>query len=200
MPKPRLKPFKLAAERENEEAKSHEMFTEVGRAIVQLSNIENELASLYHSLTSGHYSSTPKAMALFFAQSWFEGKILLVDLLMRIEAPKDFYARWEKIMIELKQHRGVRNLIAHQRLYVSYPDREGRVDLWLEPPELGCKYDHQKKKLVPIKGRAVRLAEVRSTASALDRLCKELSRLWFDLDELNLPEDMRSGYVEPAEE
>jgi hypothetical protein len=94
-------PFKLAVERDSEESKSHEMFTEVGRAVVQLSNIENELANLYHSLAVEHYSGTPIAMAVFFAQSWFEGKILLVDLLMRIAAPKEFFGRWEKIVKEL---------------------------------------------------------------------------------------------------
>jgi hypothetical protein len=192
--------FKLAAERDSEESKSHEMFTEVGRTIVQLSNIENELASLYHSLTSGHYLSTPTAMAVFYAQSWFDAKVLLVDLLMRIEGPKEFFKRWERIVKELKQHRPVRNLVAHQRLYVSYPDKEGRVNVSLDPAELNLRYDPQKKEIVPAKGRPLSLKEVRSTASALDRIRRDLSRLWFDLDERNLPKHLRSDYLEPEDE
>ena len=193
-------PFKLVAERDSEESKSHEMFTEVGRAVVQLSNIENELANLYYSFAVEHYSGAPAAMAVFFAQSWFEGKVLLVDLIMRIQAPKKFFRRWEKIAKELKQHRTMRNLVAHQRLYVSYPDKEGRVDVWLDPAELNTKYDIRKKKIVPAKGRPVPLAEVRSTASALDRICKELSRLWYDLEEFYLPEHMKSDHVDPEDE
>ena len=192
--------FKLAAERDSEVSKSHEMFTEVGRTIVQLSNIENELANLYHSLVSGHYLSTPCAMAVFYAQSWFDAKVLLVDLLMRIEGPKEYFERWEKIVKELKQHRRVRNLVAHQRLYVSYPDKEGRVDVSLDPAELNTKYDPHKKQIVPAKGRPLSLEEIRSTASALDRIRKDLSRLWFDFDEYYLPEHLRSDYVEPEDE
>lgn len=192
--------FKLATERDGEESKSHEMFTEVGRTIVQLSNIENELANLYYSLVTEHYLGTSAAMAAFYAQSWFDAKVLLVDLLMRIKGPKEFFERWEKIVKELKQHRGVRNLVAHQRLYVGYPDKEGRVDVSLDPAELNLKYDPQKKEIVPARGRPLSLEEIRSTASALDRIRKALSRLWFDLDEYNLPEDMRSDYREPEGE
>ncbi len=176
------------------------MFTEVGRAVVQLSNIENELANLYHSFAAEHYRGDRFAMEVFFAQSWFEGKVLLVDLLMRIQAPKEFLRRWEKIIKELKQHRAVRNLIAHQRLYVSYPDREGRVNIWLDPAELNRRYDPQKKALVPAKGRPLHLPEVRSTASALDRIRKDLAQLWYDLEEYYLPPHLKSDYVEPEDE
>jgi hypothetical protein len=194
------KPFKLAAERDSEESKSHEMFTEVGRAVVQLSNIENELANLYHSFAAEHYSDDPSAMAVFFAQSWFDGKVLLVDLLMRIQAPKEFFRRWENIIKELRDHRAVRNLIAHQRLYVSYPDRNGRVDIWLDPAELNRRYEPQKKTFVPVKGRPLHLAEVRSTASALARIRSDLARLWCDLEEYYLPPHLKSDYVEPEDE
>jgi hypothetical protein len=192
--------FKLAAERTREDVLSHEMFTEVGRTVVQLSNIENELASLYHSLTLGHYLSTPQAMAIFYAQSWFDGKALLVDLLMRIEAPKQLFKRWEKLFAELKGHRAVRNLVAHQRLSVGYPDKDGQITMWLDPAELNLRYDHKTKKIVPAKGRPVSLSEVRVTASALERIRKELSHLWVDLDESRLPVHRRSGYVDPEDE
>jgi hypothetical protein len=197
---PRI-PFKLAAERDTEESKSHEMFTEVGRAVVQLSNIENELANLYHSFAAEHYSGDhTAAMAVFFGQSWFEGKVLLVDLLMRIQAPEEFFGRWKEIVKELKEHRTVRNLIAHQRLSVSYPDREGRVNIWLDSAELNRRYDPQKKTFVPVKGRPLHLSEVRSTASALDRIRRDLKRLWYDLEEYYLPPHLKSDYVEPEDE
>ena len=144
------------------------MFAEVGRTIVQLSNIENALASIYYSLVDYRLPSTQAAMAPFYAQSWFEGKVLLVDLLMRLEGPEELLERWKKIMKELKQHRTVRNLVAHQRLYVGFPDKEGRVNVSLDPHELQVTYDPKKRAVGPSKGRTVTLAEVRSTASALD--------------------------------
>jgi hypothetical protein len=182
------KPFKLAPERESEDSISHEIFTEVGRTIVQLSNIEDALASIYYHFVASHYGPTPDAMALFYAQPWFDAKIMLVDLAIRFEGPKGFFERWEKIAKEIGQHRKVRNLVAHQRLYVSYPDNEGRVSAWLDPAELNVRYDDKKKMLVPARGRPLSLAEVRSTASALARIRKDLYRLWCDLDQPE-PED-----------
>ena len=150
--KTRRMPYRLAAERDNEDLKSHEMFTG-GRAHDRPAlEYRNELANLYHSLAVQHYSSSPTAMAVFFAQSWFEGKVLLVDLLMRIEAPKEFFDRWEKIIKELKQHRVVRNLVAHQRLYVSFPNKEGRVNVWLDPAELNWEVRSQEKEASSGKG------------------------------------------------
>jgi hypothetical protein len=57
--------FKLAANRDDEASKSHEMFTEVGRTIVRLSNIENALACIYYSLVDYRLPSTQDAMAAF---------------------------------------------------------------------------------------------------------------------------------------
>lgn len=194
------RPFKLAAERESEDSVSHEIFTEVGRTIVQLSNIENELANLYHRFANAHYDNIPAAMAVFFSQSWLDGKVMLVDLLFLIDAPEEFIERWKKIIKELKQHRDVRSLVAHQRLYVSYPDKEGRVNAWLDPAELNLKFDYKTKKFRPAKGRSLQLREVRSTASALDRISKEFSQLWYDLEEHDFPEHLRSDYADPEDE
>jgi hypothetical protein len=169
MSKTTRKPFKLAAERETEESVSHEFYTEVGRIIVQLSNIENELASLYYRFAQTHYDSTPDAMALFFAQSWFEGKVQLVDLLFRMNAPEEFREKWEKISNELKQHRAVRNLVAHQRLYVSYPDKDGRVSAWLDPAHLNRRFDYEKKK-------RFRQKDVRCTSQR----CGQQQALWIE--------------------
>jgi hypothetical protein len=85
-------------------------------------------------------------------------------------------------------------------LYVGFPDEEGRVNVLLHPHELQVRYDPEKERLVPSKGRAVTLAEVRSTASALDRIGKELDDLWRRLEERHLPEEERSDYVPPEEE
>jgi hypothetical protein len=139
--------FKLVPERDNAETRSHEMFTEVGRTIVLLSSIENELANIYYSLLGHRIHSTREAMAPFYAQPWFEGKVLLVDLLMRLEAPQTGLRQWNNVVKELKQHRGLRNLVAHQRLYVGFSDKEGRVEVSLDPGELNLRYDKKRKRL-----------------------------------------------------
>ena len=192
--------FQLAPERDDEATKTQEIYTEVGRTIVQLSTIENELANLFYQLLDYRLSSTSQAMAPFYAQNWFDGKVLLVDMLMRLEGSKEAIKRWEKITKELKKHKGVRNLVAHQYLATSFPDREGRVHVWLSPSDLHEKWDDKKGRLVPVKGRALSVVEIRSTASALDKIRRELSDLWRFLEDEKLPEEERSTYVPPDDD
>jgi hypothetical protein len=191
--------FKLAAERNSLDTKSQELFTEVGRAIVQLSNIENALADIYYSLIN-HRVTTLTSMNLFYAQTWFDNKVMLVDLLFGLEGTKEQIGRWQKIVAELKTHRGVRNLIAHQGMYIGFPDKEGLIDVSLHPPPLRIKYDPKAEHFVPSKGRHLGIAEIRSTASALSRIHHELEKFWQEIEDSFLPEAQRSDYVDKDEE
>lgn len=192
--------FQLAPGRGDEATKTREMYTEVGRTIVQLSTIENELALIFYELTGFRISSTTETMAPFYAQSRFEGKLLLVDLLIRLEGSDEAIKRWQKVTKDLKKHKGVRNLVAHQHLATSFPDREGRVNVWLSPGELHLKWSTKDDTLVPVKGRALPIAEIHSTANALEKIRVDLRSLWQFLEDEKLPLEERSDYIPPEED
>jgi hypothetical protein len=111
-----------------------EVFEEVGRAIVHLSDIENLLASLFHVLVRPKAPSP--SMELFYDQGTFDKKMKLVDFIFHLRGSKKELERWKKISAQLDAHRSARNLIAHYGMYVDSPDRDGRVDVVLHPPWL----------------------------------------------------------------
>lgn len=190
--------FELVADRTVEEVKKQELYTEVGRAVVHLSNIENCLADIFYRL-AGVKITHQFAIGLFYSQT-FDNKVALVELLMRLEGPQEQLGNWEKLTAELRTHRGVRNLIAHQGLHVGFPDKQGVVDVALLPAPLRTKYDPKKKSIVPSKGIRLGIAEIRSTASALDHLQSELQRLWTAIDNHFLPKELRSDYLWPDDD
>ena len=167
-----------------------EVFEEVGRAIVHLSDIENLLASLFHALV------LPKApspsMELFYDQGTFEKKMKLVDFIFHLEGSKEELERWRKIAAQLDAHRGARNLIAHYGMYVDSPDRNGRVDVLLHPPWLKGKPENKKPYL--------RLAEIRATASALDKIRADLAKFDYDIDQSYMPQHLRDDYSSDDED
>jgi hypothetical protein len=113
---------------------SRQVFEEVGRAIVHLSDIENLLASIFHSLVL--LKAPSPSMEIFYDQGGFEKKMKLVDYIFHLEGSKEELERWKKIAAELEEHRAARNLIAHYGMYIDSPDRDGRVDVVLHPPWL----------------------------------------------------------------
>jgi hypothetical protein len=176
-----------------------EIFTEIGRAVVHLSNVENSLADIFYLLLGHRVPRWQRAIELFYTQS-VDNKIALVDLLMHLEGPKEELDAWKKIADQLRAHRVVRNLIAHQGMSVNFFHAEGRIDVALDPAPLRTKFDPKTKHIVPSKGRRVELAEIRATASALERIRSELEKLWTRIEDRSLPEELRSDYVEPPED
>jgi hypothetical protein len=191
-------PFRLVEGRETEDIVKQEMFTEIGRIVVHLSNVENSLADLFYLLLGHRVPDWQRAIELFYAQS-VDNKIALIDLLMHLEGPEEELTVWKKIADELRSHRAVRNLVAHQGMSVNFFHAEGRVAVALDPAPLRTKFDPKTKHIVPSKGRRVELAEIRSTASALERIRSELKKLWTRIEDRSLPEELRSNYVEPDE-
>jgi hypothetical protein len=167
-----------------------EVFEQVGRAIVHLSDIENLLASIFHSLV------LPKApspsMELFYDQGGFEKKMKLVDYIFHLEGSKEELERWKKIAAELEEHRPVRNLIAHYGMYVDSWNRDGNIDVSLHPPWLKGRPDKERKYL--------RVAEIGATASALDKIRADLVKLDYEIDETFMPKHLRDDCVSEDEE
>jgi hypothetical protein len=66
-----------------------QLFEEVGRAIVHLSDIENRISEIYHSLLP--HIATPVSMDIFYSQGGFEKKLNLASLIVQLQGtPKEF--------------------------------------------------------------------------------------------------------------
>jgi hypothetical protein len=141
-----------------------ELYRQVGRAIVRLSDTENLLAML---LTICSLGGKDDAAEFFHQQFGFEKKLALVHFAMKGNAPKEGLASWNKIYSLLSTHKGVRNLIAHQGMLVAAPNERGQVIVLLKPPWL-------KKNA---KGRELDVKSIRSTADAISNAHNELWNL-----------------------
>lgn len=147
-----------------------ELYQQAGRAVVELSNAENYLALIFCFL------SVPvpidDAKAIFSSQVSFERKTKLVNFMVaRANKEKDIEV-WTKIYKELNTHRGVRNLIAHQRLFIEMSADAPFVEASLYP------LFHNSR------GKRVKTADIKSTA---DELSSINSRLYKFLVRLSVP-------------
>jgi len=89
----------------------HELYAEVGRAIVLLSDIESWLVAIaYHVALP---TSGMKVPDMFYAIFGFEKRLQFADVIVELEATDDEKKRWRKITSELKAHKGIRNFVAH---------------------------------------------------------------------------------------
>lgn len=167
-----------------------QVFEEVGRAIVHLSDIENLLASIFHSLVRPKAPSP--SMKIFYDQGGFEKKMKLVDYIFHLEGSKEELERWKNIAAKLEEHRVVRNLIAHYGMYIDSADRDGRVDVVLHPPWLKGRPDRKRTYL--------RLAEVRATASALDKIRADLEKFDYYIDQTYMRAELRDDHVSEDED
>ena len=155
----------------------NELYREVGRAIVKLSDTENMLALLFAIVSSGDKDD---AAGFFHQQSGFERKLGLVHFTMKGNAPREGLVNWNKIYAVLGTHKGVRNLVAHQGMHVSAPDEHGDVIVLLRPPWL--------KKTT--KGRELDVKSIRSTADALSKAHDDL---WHLIQTLYTDDDIKAG-------
>lgn len=163
-----------------------ELFEEVGRAIVYLSDIENWLVNIADSVS---FARTPgmEVANMFYAIFGFEKRLQFADLIVELEATDGQKARWKKITSALHAHRGIRNLVAHSPLGTDWhTDEYGRADVFLRPPDLK---DLRHPADPPRPYRILRVKEVRATASALSKISKELEKLWNDIDDSFLPKE-----------
>jgi hypothetical protein len=131
---------------------------QVGRAIVELSNAENYLALIFVVLSMP--VDMKEAKELFASQGQFERKLKLVNFMVLHQQHE--LAKWEHLYAQLNNHRGVRNLIAHQRLFVEYQSNSPLVDVALVPL------------LYKEKGKSLSTKEIKGTADKLEKIVAEL--------------------------
>ena len=159
-----------------------EIYEEVGRAIVTLSDIENWMGTIYHTYAQPNFLSDHYFMPFFHELNGFEKKAKLATLFVRMFAKPEHCNRWLKIVDEIEKHRKTRNLIAHQGMSVyGWGEKETAI---LSGPWLS--FDEKRRP----KGKTLELEDIRATASALEGYRAALEKLWGDIDnDLYPPED-----------
>lgn len=161
------------------DGQKRELLTEVGRAVVNLSIVENCCANLAYQASFPR--ADMKVADMFFAIAGFEKRLQFADLMMELFAEEANKKRWEAITGELNKHRGIRNFLAHNPLSSSLlPNANGAYDVFLTAQDLARPFKSRKTK---------GLAEIRSTASALERIRDDLEKLWNDIDDRRLHEE-----------
>ena len=150
------------------EEEKREVYEQAGRAVIELSNAENLLVVIF-CIVSGPVP-IEAAKEMFASQGSFDRKSKLVDFMIQhADKPKEM-ALWKEVYKELNTHRGVRNLIAHQRMIISYNPDTPKADVALTP------LFHSRK------GRRLRAADIKSTA---DELKDVNAKLWKLVGELS---------------
>jgi hypothetical protein len=152
------------------EMEKAELYREAGRSVVELSNAENLLAVVFCILSVPVPLEDAKVM--FSSQGGFEKRLKLVNFMVVRANRASEIEIWEKIFKELNTHRGVRNLIAHQRVIMEMSAESPVVDVSLAPL------------FYTGKGKRVSTAEIKATADELESINK---RLWKFVHGLSKP-------------
>jgi hypothetical protein len=153
------------------EMEKAELYQQAGRAVVELSNAENLLAVIFCILSVPVLIDDAKTM--FSSQGGFEKRLKLVNFMVAHANRAGEIDVWGKIYTELNTHRGVRNLVAHQRVMMEMSTDAPFVEVSLNPLFYNSK------------GKRVTTAEIKATA---DELSSINTRLWKFVSELGKPE------------
>jgi hypothetical protein len=143
------------------EREKAELYQHAGRAVVELSTAENYLAVIFCILSVPVPIEDAKKM--FASQGGFERRLMLVNfMVLRTNHPNEMEV-WGKIFKELNTHRGVRNLIAHQRMMMEVSADSPAVAVSLAPL------------FYTGNGKRISADEIKATADELESITK---RLW----------------------
>jgi hypothetical protein len=153
------------------EMEKAELYQQAGRAIVELSNAENLLAVIFCILSVP--VPVEDANTMFSSQGGFEKRLKLVNFMVAHANRAGEIDVWGKIYKELNTHRGVRNLVAHQRVMMEMSTDAPFVEVSLNPL------------FYKGKGKRVTTAEIKATADELESINV---RLWKFVDGLGKPE------------
>jgi hypothetical protein len=148
------------------------LYSQAGRAIINLSNVEKLMAVMFAVLSLP--VEVEEANKVFYEQRTFERRLTLLNYaVLKWNVPGEIKA-WRAIYQKLKTHKGIRNLIAHQGLFRHPPDESGVRAVSLQPP-----WYNEKSK-----GRSVEAKEIGATADALKEITIDL---WVLIRKTGLP-------------
>ena len=97
-----------------------ELYKQVGRVVVTLSNIENLMAMVF--VIVSHNLTTEEASAIFDSYQSFDQKFKLVGYAIQQNDLGNEHEEWEKLSKRLQGQKLVRNLVAHQRMQFKQTD------------------------------------------------------------------------------
>ncbi|WOH53519.1 hypothetical protein [Bradyrhizobium sp. sBnM-33] len=154
----------------------------VGRLSI-FSNIESDLIFLFGVLIGADLYT--QAVAVFADVNNFALKLKMVDLLVEKECSEKEKAIWHPISGTISTHKGIRNLIAHQRM--SFESIEGPMSAMsrvvLEPTPFGSTK----------KGRKRERHQIQATADALEPIADRVYQFARDLMLRRAPNSLRAG-------
>jgi hypothetical protein len=163
-----------------------QIYRDAGRAVINFSNIESDLTFLFGVLIGADLYT--QAVAVFAeVTNNFALKLKMVDLLVEKECSEQEKAIWRPISGTISTHKGIRNLIAHQRM--SFEPIEGPEPAMsrvvLEPALFGSTK----------KGRKLEGRQIQATADALEPIADRVYQFARDLMLRRAPNSLRpSGH------
>ncbi|MDP3078651.1 hypothetical protein [Bradyrhizobium sp.] len=149
-----------------------QIFREAGRTVISFSNIESDLTFLFGVLVGADLYT--KAVATFEeVKNNFALKLKLIDLMVEKECTEAEKTVWRPISGTISTHKGIRNLIAHQRMSFQIPsdsDQPAASLVVLEPALFSGR-----------KGRKLEGHEIKATADALEPIADRVYEFARDL-------------------
>ncbi|MGJ5178798.1 hypothetical protein ACQR16_27770 [Bradyrhizobium oligotrophicum] len=145
------------------ETEKKEVYEQAGRSIIELSNAENLLAVIFCILAVP--VSIEEAKKMFASQGSLDRKAQLVNFMILHANKPEEVALWSEIYKEFNTHKGMRNLIAHQRMMVTLSTETPLADVLLMP------LFHSSK------GKPLRVFDIKSTADELEKVNAKLWKL-----------------------
>ncbi|WMT71578.1 hypothetical protein [Bradyrhizobium sp. Ash2021] len=163
-----MKPGKTIREtfgylKKNERARSDAMMLQVGRVVVELSNVEHVLGFMYGMLGDG----PPGERWQYFATKSpnFQARLKLLNQAVKAACPPERLPLWEAAHLKLSGSRSVRNRVAHYGVRQLFTSDRKLFGVELRPPWY----------LGNAARRALKIADVRQAA---DELVGATADLW----------------------
>jgi hypothetical protein len=161
-----------------------QIYREAGRAVINFSNIESDLTFLFGVLIGADLYSMAIA-AIGDVKNNFALRLKLVDLLVEKECTDQEKERWRPISGTISTHKGIRNLIAHQRMGFEPIDgpEPAMSRVVLEPALFG----------LTRKGRKLEGHQIKATADALEPIADRVYEFARDLMLRRAPDSLKGA-------
>jgi hypothetical protein len=145
---------------------ANDLYEQAGRAVIKISDIERVLVAICIVLSPG----AEKAAVEIFLSDWqLDRRLKFVNYLVGRWKKPAVAAEWQNIQKRLREHKGIRNLVAHQGMVEGEPNKLGIPELFLHPLSL-------KKG-----GKKLSLKDIKVTADALEALLLDVQLFFINL-------------------